>query len=104
MVMVSKYTRMVYEKDAGQATNNIYILAKRHIESGAVTDINVIKVFLSHFGLSITPVDFNYIVNIKPEKLSLPLDSTASSVLGRSLPLSHPDSKDNRIAGVYVFM
>src|SRR5438874_2344007 len=43
---------LVNEKDKGQDTDNIYLLAKRHIASGAPTDAIVINQYLSEFSLS----------------------------------------------------
>jgi len=99
------YFQLVTEKDEGQDTENVYLLAKRHIVSGAPTDANVINQYLSEFSLSITQEELEILTDINKIEFELPLDKTSESVievLGRVLPKSHPDSVSNRFVGVYI--
>lgn len=100
-----EYFKEIYEVDKGQPTNNVYLLAKRHIASGAPTDAKDINQCLSKFGLSITPEELEILVSIEKVELQLPLEPNELllSSIGRDLSLNHKDSANNRFPGVYVF-
>lgn len=93
------YFELINEKDKNQDTDNIYILANRHIASGAPTDVNIINQCLSELSLSITKEELDIIIGIEEIELQLPLDTNSDSVfviLGQNLP-------SYRIVGVYIF-
>jgi hypothetical protein len=99
------YLKEIRELYKGLPTSNIYLLAKRHITSGAPTDANVTNQYLSEFFLSITQEELDILISINKVEFELPLDKTSDlllEVIGRSLNKSHPDSTTNRFVGVYV--
>jgi hypothetical protein len=100
-----QYFKEIYEVDKGQPTNNVYLLAKRHVASGAPTDAKVINQCLSKFDLSITQEELDILVSIEKIELQLPLEphGLVLESIGRDLSLNHKDSENNRFAGVYVF-
>ncbi len=118
LITSKSYFELINEKDKGQDTDNIYLLAKRHIASGASTDLNIINQCLSaapqsvytqtgedEFSLSITQKELDSLIGIEKIELQLPLDKTSDLVfkaLGQNLPESQPNSSSKRLVGVYV--
>lgn len=98
----SCYMKDAYEKDGGQNTSNVHIIARRHILSGAPTDINIINKVLT---IAITQIELNLLISIKPYECLLSNNTKnvrkdIQSILGMG------KSKIEyaiRIAGVYVF-
>lgn len=100
-----EYFKEIYEVDKGQPTDNVYLLANRHIASGVTTEATIINQYLSKFDLSITQEELAILVSIKKVELQLPLEPNELVLksIGRDLPLNHKDSENNRFAGVYAF-
>lgn len=63
-----KHIEQAYERDNGQNTINVRILARRHIVSGLPTNINLINTVL---GLVLTQNDLDLLTDIKPAQLFL---------------------------------
>lgn len=100
------YFELINEKDKSQDTDNIYLLAKRHLASGALTDVNIINQCLSVLSLSITQRELDILIGIEKIELQLPLDKNSDSIseiLGQNLPESQPDISSDRFVGVYIF-
>lgn len=96
------YFNEIYEKDIGENTSNVHIIARRHIMSGLPTNVNIInKVCLG----SITQTELNELTSIKPANITLTNDikdvqRTIQGVVGiRKNNILH----HTRIAGVYIF-
>lgn len=62
----SSYIEQVYEKDNGQHTTNVNIIACRYILNGLSTGVNIINTVL---GLVLTQDDLDALTAIKPVEL-----------------------------------
>jgi group I intron endonuclease len=103
----SSHFKLVREKDKGQNTENVHLLAKRHIESGDPTDLNVINKFLSEFSLSITKEELEILTSIKKIEVQLPLNKKTNESVLESLGWTghklQSNNTNKKLAGVYVF-
>jgi len=100
------FLKSINEKDNGQSTDNIYILAKRQLGSNEPVNLEVINKYLAHFSLSITKEEFDILLSIRKVEFELPLNKSSELLLdsiGRNLNKNHKDSINNRFAGVYIF-
>lgn len=99
------YFELINEKDKGQDTDNIYLMANRHIASGATTNVNIINQCLSVLSLSITQKELDVLIGIKEIELQLPLDRTSNSIikpLGQYLPELKNSNSPCQLVGVYI--
>jgi len=76
---------LIHETDKGQKTDNLYLLASRHIRAGGNTDIDSINRFLLPYGLSVTDEDLKALVAIKPVSFNLPLSESERLLLNETL-------------------
>lgn len=88
------YIKQAFQRDKGQHTNNIHIIALRHILSMLPTDVNIINLVQ---GTTIMQSEIDSLTSIKPSILKLinspkEIRSAMRILLGR-----------NRCAGVYIF-
>jgi hypothetical protein len=66
------FLKSINEKDNGQSTDNIYILAKRQLESNEPVNLEVINKYLAHFSLFITQEEFDILLSIRKVEFELP--------------------------------
>jgi NADH-ubiquinone oxidoreductase chain 3 len=99
------YFELVSEKDKGQDTNNVYLLAKRHIASGAPTTAETINLVLSEFSITVSQDELDILIGIEKLEISLSTSKDSDSpvfVLSQSLSKLQPNESSNRLVGVYV--
>nr|YP_008082043.1 GIY-YIG endonuclease family protein [Rhizoctonia solani]AGK45420.1 GIY-YIG endonuclease family protein [Rhizoctonia solani] len=103
----TSHFKLVREKDKGQDTDNPHILAKRHIESCAPTDVNVVNKILSLSSAPITKEELDILTSCKKIEVKLPLKITNKSILeqfGWTVENPYPGDGDPKLAGIYVFL
>lgn len=94
--------KIVHEKDNGQHTTNVHIIAKRHILSGVFTNVTIINTVLD---LSLTQQELDNITSIRPLECYLCNDIeqtrlTIQNIVGKIINVI---PYIFRKAGVYVF-
>ena len=82
---IAQIRSLIHEVDKGQKTDNLYLLASRHIRAGGNTDIVSINQFLLPYGLSVTDEDLKALVAIESISFNLPLSQSDRSVLNDKL-------------------
>lgn len=90
----SAYIEQVYEKDNGQHTTNVHVLARRHILSGLPTNVKIINAVL---GLILTQPELDALTAIKPTELFFTNNIKDVRRGIRNL------LNNKRSAGVYIF-
>lgn len=92
------YIDQVFEKDNGQVTDNVHLIARRHIASTFSTDHIIINKVLK---LNFTEKNFIELINIKPFKISNFNDKKDLFIKMKDLYKQY--NSGNRLSGVYVF-
>ena len=96
--------KQIQELDLGQRTNNMYLLAKRFIDTGAIPNLNDLNMFLNPFNITLTQNQLDYLLNISPVSAPFTSDVTSNLEMIKNLVGVKQNKKSIVLTpGVYVF-
>lgn len=100
------YYKDIKTKHTNSATNNLFLLAKRHIDSNVPTTVEVLNKFLVPFGLFITQSELDILLSIRAILLPLSSDRKTNVKLLRNINgpfVARQRTGYKTSPGVYIF-